>query len=158
MNVLFTIFYYICTLDELFFQLTVPVSPAWLLQVDFAHIFKKISQIQCMHTTIISKRIHFAWENNRNFGMPTLVSARNDAWATSAEIPCWWRVTTLINASDWSYCMGNLLQPISNTQILVVTRHQYGIFALVPQTFFRGETSRGIANWWLFSRGRIQFD
>ena len=46
------------------------------------------------------------------------------------------------SASDWSYRVGNFLQPIkSTTQIWVVTCHQYGISALVPQTSFRGETS-----------------
>ena len=44
------------------------------------------------------------------------------------------------NASDWSCRAGNLLQPIrSITQIWVVTRHQYGISALVSQTSFRGK-------------------
>ena len=33
------------------------------------------------------------------------------------------------SASDWSYRVGNLFQPIrSTTQIWVVTRHQYGFF------------------------------
>ena len=46
------------------------------------------------------------------------------------------------SASDWSYRVGNLIQPIrSTTQISVVTRHQYGISALVSQTSFGGETS-----------------
>ena len=48
----------------------------------------------------------------------------------------------LDSASDWSYRVGNLIQPIrSTTQISVVTRHQYGISALVSQTSFGGETS-----------------
>ena len=43
------------------------------------------------------------------------------------------------SASDWSGRVGNLIQPIrSTTQIWVVTRHQYGISALVPQTSFSG--------------------
>ena len=47
---------------------------------------------------------------------------------------------------------GKLLQPIrSTTQIWVVTRHQYGISAVVCLTSFRGETSRdGVAKCWLF--------
>ena len=46
------------------------------------------------------------------------------------------------SASDWSYRMGNLIRPIKSTiQIWVVTRHQYGISALVSQTSFGGETS-----------------
>ena len=53
----------------------------------------------------------------------------------------------LVSASDWSYRVGNLFQPIgSTTQIWVVTRHQYGISALVSQTSFRGETSDH--QWW----------
>ena len=36
------------------------------------------------------------------------------------------------SASDWSCSVGNLIQPIrSTTQIWIVTRHQYGISALV---------------------------
>ena len=50
------------------------------------------------------------------------------------------------NVSDWSCRVGNLLQSVRSTaQIWVVTRHQYGIFALVSQTSFRGETSCGVA-------------
>ena len=33
----------------------------------------------------------------------------------------------------------------------MVTRHQYGIFAVVRQTLFRGETSDGAAKCQLFS-------
>ena len=42
-------------------------------------------------------------------------------------------------------------QPIrSTTQIWVVTRHQYGISALVSQTSFGGETSGDVAKGRLF--------
>ena len=42
---------------------------------------------------------------------------------------------------------GNLLQPIrSTTQIWVVTRHQYGISAVISQTSFPGGTSGGVVN------------
>ena len=45
-----------------------------------------------------------------------------------------------------------LLHPIrSTTQIWVVTRHQYGISALVSQTSFHGETSGGVAKCRLIS-------
>ena len=41
------------------------------------------------------------------------------------------------SASDWSCHLVNLIQPItSTTQIWVVTRHQYGISALISQTPF----------------------
>ena len=47
--------------------------------------------------------------------------------------------------------VGNLIQPIrSTTQISVVTRHHYGISALVPQTSLRVETSAGVAKCRLF--------
>ena len=55
------------------------------------------------------------------------------------------------SASDWSCRVGNLIQPIrSTTQIWVVTRHQYGISALVSQTSFGGETSGSVAKCRLF--------
>ena len=56
------------------------------------------------------------------------------------------------SASDWSCCVGNLLQPIrSTTQIWVVTRHQCGISVLASQTSFREETSGGAGKCRLFS-------
>ena len=59
------------------------------------------------------------------------------------------------NASDWSCRVGNLIQPNrSTTQIWVVTRHQYGISALVSQTSFGGETSVSVAKCRLFSHVR----
>ena len=50
------------------------------------------------------------------------------------------------SASNWSCRKGNLLQPIKSTiQIWVVTRHQYKISALIPQTsFIRRETRGGV--------------
>ena len=61
--------------------------------------------------------------------------------------------TELGSASNWSYHVGNLLQAFrSTTQIWVVTRHQYGISALVSQTSFRGETSGGVEKCRLFSQ------
>ena len=49
--------------------------------------------------------------------------------------------------------VGNLIQPIrSTTQIWVVTRHQYGICAVVSQTPFGGETSGSVAKCQLFSQ------
>ena len=38
------------------------------------------------------------------------------------------------------------------TYVWVVTRHQYGISALVSQTSFRGETSGGLAQCRIFSK------
>ena len=50
------------------------------------------------------------------------------------------------SASYWSCRKGNLLQPIKSTiQIWAVTRHQYKISALIPQTsFIRRETKGGM--------------
>ena len=56
-------------------------------------------------------------------------------------------------ASDRLCRVGNLIQPIrSTTQIWVMTRHQYGISALVSQTSFGGETSNSVAKCRLFSQ------
>ena len=51
--------------------------------------------------------------------------------------------------------MGNLIQPIrSTTQIWIVTRHQYGISALVSQTSFGGEISGSVLGHEVFSPER----
>ena len=50
------------------------------------------------------------------------------------------------SASDWLKQISLAARPIrSTTQIWLVTRHQYGISALVPETSFRRETSSGVA-------------
>ena len=65
------------------------------------------------------------------------------------------RYQDLGSASDWSCPMGNLIQPIrSTTQTWVLTRHQYGISALVSQTSFGGETRGSVAKCWLFSQAK----
>ena len=57
---------------------------------------------------------------------------------------------------DWSCRVGNLLQPIRSTaQNCVVMRlHQCGIFALVSQTSFCGETGGSIPKFRLFSQAK----
>jgi len=48
---------------------------------------------------------------------------------------------------NWSCHVGNLLQPIRSTaQIWEVTRHQYRVFARVPQTSFRGKTNSRVVD------------
>ena len=82
----------------------------------------------------------------------------NDVWGTSAEnsILMKRRYQDLGSASDWSCRVGNLIQPIRRTtQIWVVTRHQYGISALVSQTSFGGETSGSVAKCRLFSQATL---
>ena len=62
------------------------------------------------------------------------------------------------SASDWSFRVGNLIQPIrSTTQIWVVTRPQYGISAVVSHTSFGGETSGSVAKYRLFSQADKTF-
>ena len=57
------------------------------------------------------------------------------------------------SASDWLNQISHAARPIrSTTQIWVVTRHQYGISALVSQTSFGGETSGSVAKCRLFSQ------
>ena len=52
--------------------------------------------------------------------------------------------------------LGNFLQPIRcTTQVWIVTRHQYGISALVSQTSLRGEAVGGVQKCWLFSQARV---
>ena len=58
----------------------------------------------------------------------------------------------LDSASDWLKQISHEARPIrSTTQIWVVTRHQYGISALVSQTSFGGENVVGVAKCRLFS-------
>ena len=57
------------------------------------------------------------------------------------------------SASDWLNQISHAARPIrSTTQIWVVTRHQYGIPALVSQTSFGGETSGTVVKCRLFSQ------
>ena len=61
----------------------------------------------------------------------------------------------LDSASDWLNQISHAARPIrSTTQIWVVTRHQYGISALVSQTSFGGETSGSVAKCRLFSQAK----
>ena len=63
----------------------------------------------------------------------------------------------LDSVSDWLKQIFFATRPIrSTTQIWVVTRHQYGISALVSQTSFRGETSGSVPNCRLFSHAKTQ--
>ena len=58
--------------------------------------------------------------------------------------------------SDWLNQISHTERPIrSTTQIFVVTRHQYGISALVSQASFRGETSGGVSKCLLFSQATL---
>ena len=57
------------------------------------------------------------------------------------------------SASNWLNQIFHAAQPIRSTnQIWVVTRHQYGISALVSQASFRVETSGAVAKCRPFSQ------
>ena len=84
-----------------------------------------------------------ARENSRYFATPWLVSPPNHIWGANRRnsilMTC--HYSDLGSASDWSFCEGNLLQPIRSTdQVWLMTRHQYGISAGVPRTLFRGDS------------------
>ena len=90
-----------------------------------------------------------AWEKGRHFVTPPLVSVSHEKRAKNFR----WCFITFIWVVLLILLVVNLLHPIRRTtQIRVVTRHQYGISALVSQTSFRRETSGGVANCRLFSQ------
>ena len=60
------------------------------------------------------------------------------------------------SASNWLNQIFHAARPIrSTTQFWVVTRHQYGISALVSQTSFGGKTSGSVAKCRVFSQASI---
>ena len=56
-----------------------------------------------------------AWENSPHFATPPMISSRNDAWETSAEIPYWWRTVPTSVYSFW--LVENLLHPIRSSTL-----------------------------------------
>ena len=104
----------------------------------------------CLNITYVNCRL-YSLRKQRHLAKLPLVSPPNDETRNSRLMTR--HYTDLGSASDWSCPMGNLIQPIrSTTQICVVTRHQYGISALVSQTSFGGKTSGSIAKCRLFSQ------
>ena len=105
-------------------------------------------------------RVYLALENSRHFTTPQLVSRkmmsltglrneRRNSILMTRHYP------DLGSASDWLNQISHTARPIrSTTQIWVVTRHQYGISALVSQTSFRGETSGSVVKCRLFYQVR----
>ena len=108
--------------------------------------------------------IDIAWENSRQLAMLPLVSPPDDVWGRLRKerrnsILMTRHYPDLASASDWSCRVGNLIQPIrSTTQIWVVTRHKYGISALVSQTSFGGETSGSVSKCRLFSQATLDIE
>ena len=64
----------------------------------------------------------------------------------------------LSSTSDWLKQISLVARPIrSTTQIWVVTRHQNGISALIPQTSLHAETSGGLVEYQLLFSGADRF-
>ena len=60
----------------------------------------------------------------------------------------------LVRTSDWlQFCFNKS----EVRQIWVVTRHQYEISVLVPQTSFRRETSDDVTKCWLFTQAKRNY-
>ena len=97
-----------------------------------------------------------AWENSWHLATRPLVSRatkwrlRNERWNSILMTR---HCPDLGSASDWLNQISHAARPIrSPTQIWVVTRRQYRIFALVSQTSFGGKTSGSVAKCRLFSQ------
>ena len=78
-----------------------------------------------------------AWENSRHLATLPLVPQANKVWV-------------MLRWVESNFLRGTTIR--STTQIWVVTRHQYEISALVPQTSFRRRTAIGVAKRQLFSQ------
>ena len=113
-----------------------------------------------------SDLMSFAWQIARGMVSDSLRKRPTFLDATTG-LPAKWRLRNecrnsrlmtrhypdLGSASDWLKQISRAARPIrSSIQIWVVTRHQYGISALVSQTSFLGETSGGVAKCRLFSQ------
>ena len=89
--------------------------------------------------------------------------SRRSHWFSSKITSAEWAQNPIMNddvslpTSGYCFWLDEAnLQPLrSTTQICVVTRHQYGIFALVSQTSFRGQTSGVVVKCQLFSQATI---
>ena len=83
-------------------------------------------------------------------------SPGNGVWGSSVEFPYWWRVTTqiwVVFVIRWSELSTTQKHHWSTTQIWVVTRHQYGISALLPRSDI---ISRG-NQWWRREMTTVNF-
>ena len=113
-----------------------------------------------------SDLMSFAWQIARGMVSGSLRKKPTFHHATTG-LPAKWRLGNecrnsrvithhypdLGSASDWLKLISRAARPIRSTiQIWVVTRHRYGISALVSQTSFHGETSGGVAKCRLFSQ------
>ena len=95
-----------------------------------------VSDCTCTNCRAVDQ---IALKNSReHFAAPSLVYLRNDC-RNFVLMTC--HYSNLGWASDWLV----VARPIrSTTKIWIVTRHQHGISAVVPQTSFPGETKCGV--------------
>ena len=102
----------------------------------------------------VKQPLVIAWENSRHLAMLPLVPRHMTSekrarkfHTDDVSLP------DLGSASDWLNQISHAARPIRSTiQIWVVTRHQYGISALVSQTSIGGKTSGSVAKCRLFSQ------
>ena len=131
----------------------------WIQNKTSVHILKLSNNMQMLWRREfgIEEKMVWAWTKQPTFrdaptGFPAKLLVRNERRNSILKKR---HYPDLGCASDRSCRVGNFLQPIrSTTEIWVVTRNQYGIFACISQTSFRRETSDGIAKCCLFSQAR----
>ena len=78
--------------------------------------------------------LRLAWENSQHSATPALIAPKNDVWEKN---------TNLAMKANEEFASTNHGMECFN---------QYKIFALIPQTSFRGESSGGFAKCKLFSQ------
>ena len=115
------------------------------------HIFLNISQ----RTLVGSKKdreylVSLAFHYSRHFATPPLVCLKNERRNSTLITRHYPDLGTASNYSKQNFHAARQIR--SASQIWVVTRLQYGISALVPQTSFGGETSGDVAKCGLFSQ------
>ena len=131
--------WYLCSLEKLSAPGTFrfDLNRSWPQEVRYLFFFR-ISHFFVIFSMHVGRH---SWRKNsvkssrisrRHNWFPAKWLPRND-WRNSILMTL--HYPDLSSAFDWLCLVGNVLQPIRFTsQIRVVTRHQYGISALVPQT------------------------
>ena len=104
------------------------------------------------------------------FNSPLIWENSSHLTASSLPFPAKWRMTNnwknyilmrcrypdLGSVSNWPKQIFLAIRPIgSNSQLWVVTRNQYGISALVPQTSFRWKTKGSFTKCQLYSQATV---
>ena len=111
-------------------------------------LFNPQHGLQVLIFTSVHKIMTIASENSQHFKPPSLVSweIKSEKRAQNSILMICHVITQILVVLLIAHARENLLQPVkSASHIWLVTRHQHGISALVPQTSFREETSGGVA-------------